>query len=78
MELAGINQSELAKKIGVTGAYVSKIVKGHTKEIQPVYAKVISQEFEVPYDWTKDGKGDPPDFILTSKKVIKPELALAV
>lgn len=67
---AGINQSELARRIGVTPGAINQIVGGPTKRTRLLPA--IARELGVSVDWlaglTDDRRGDVPEAVLTGEE----------
>ena len=52
----GLSQDAFGKRIGVTGAAISRIESGDREPSEPV-VRAICHEFNVSYDWLTEGVG---------------------
>lgn len=53
----GMSQKEFGARLGVTDAAISSIESGRRSTTEQMI-KSICREFDVNYDWLKDGEGD--------------------
>ena len=71
-EAFGINQRQLAKRIGVTSQLISQ-VENEKIALSHLTAKAIEAEFGVDHDWLMTGEGE----MLTKKKNATKEVTLS-
>jgi transcriptional regulator with XRE-family HTH domain len=57
MAQAGVNQSELARRVGCTPAAINQILNGKTNVSR--FAPDIARELAVPLDWLNGATADP-------------------
>jgi predicted XRE-type DNA-binding protein len=59
LELTSHNQASLAKKLGITPAYVSELLAGKKNTISPSLAKLIMHTLRCDEEWLRSGATDP-------------------
>ncbi len=58
LQLAGVNQSQFAKRMRISSGFVSDVLRG-AKQPGKLFFVAIQQEFNVSLDWLISGKGTP-------------------
>lgn len=62
LDVQGINQTTIAKRIGFDPSAITRAKSGE-REVSAKFAKAIAREFGYNYDWIVEGKGQPKSSI---------------
>lgn len=71
LEQAGVNQSGMARLLGVDKGYLSRIFSGKNP-LTPKFLTTFSLTFGVKADWLKHGVGELPKVVLATSGVAEP------
>lgn len=62
MEIAGVNPTELARRVGVTKDYISHLTAGRRRlKRNPILRRKIADALGVPVDWIEGRWSNPED-----------------